>query len=324
MATTAITYKLASDAGLRTSIVRMGFNNYDPVSLLYKEDFPDMELTRPGAEDSLATIESSFLVTVNGYVYSTAYSEGRLYVPNATKSLLKSRANAVGLLNLGGFSSQIKKLPITPSMVTADLNMMAYEKVFITFNEPVKYPLLVMAGYIIPYNSEYFYRVSDNAFALCLNKLQYSEKLYELSRYRHIFEDLQVDVSPLNPEMVDANVVRSENTIRKFLTLSNSFMVDLNSDTFNTRKVYLEHSTIPGTFRTELAPNLPLVVGYGKLSEYAITNTGTKYSISTQDAHYNNHLLSYMPQRQLNVMNDHRKPGTTYALTEAFFLEMKP
>lgn len=324
MAVSSITYKLASEAGYKSSIVRMGFNNYDPVSLMYKVDFPDMELKRPMHEDSLAQVHSNCLVTVNGYVYSTVYSESRLYVPNATKTMLKTRANAVGIINLAGVSNTITKTAITPPMVTTDLNTLAYEKVFITMPTAVKYPLLIMAGYIIPYNEEYFYRVSDNAFALCLNKLQYTEKLYELSRYRDIFADLEVDVSPLNPQMVDANVVRSENTIRKFLSLHNSFMVDLGVETFSTKRIYLEHSTIPGNFRTEVAPILPLFVGYGKLSEYAISSGGTKYTVITQDAHYNNHLLSHMPQRKLNVMNDQRKPGATYGLAEAFFLDMRP
>lgn len=321
--TTPITYTLASTANYKFNIVRMGFSNYDQVSYLYKTDFPDVEITRPDIAVDLGLIHSNYLVTVNGYVFNTVYTGGRLYLPLAAKSMLRSRANVVGMLNLGKVGTPIKTA-ITPSMISLDLNTLAYDKVFITLPNPVAQPLLIMGGYIIPYNDQYFYRVSDNTFALCLSKLQYSEKLYELYKYRDIFADLGVDVSTTNPEMVDANVVRSQTVITKFLSLGNSFMVDLQTPTLSLKKVYLERSNVPGSFRTEVPPNLPMFVGCGKLCEYMVTGTAdAKYLVTTQDMHYNNYLFSAMPALDVKVINNARVVGNTYSLTPAFFLEMK-
>lgn len=317
-----VTYTLASRANYKFNIVRMGYSNYDDVSYLYKSDFPDVEVTRPGYSTSLGAIHNKFLITLNGYVHNTVYSEGRLYIPGATKCMLHSRLNMVGLINLGSVAPSLTKTPITLDMVSSELNQLTYDKVIITMPTPVEQPLLIMGGYIVPYNEQSFYRISDTAFALCLSKLQYTEKLYELGRYRRIFEELGVTVSPLNPEAVDANELRSELVIRKFLSLGNSFMVDLKTAPLVSKKIYLEHSSVPSSFRTEIEPILPMFVGYGKLCEYSLDQTGLKYLVTTQDTHYNNHLFSSIPQRDLTIMNANRQPGNTYTLSEAFFLEL--
>lgn len=323
MATHRVTYQLASSASYRFNITKVGENSYDELSYFYKSDFPDVEVTRPTTGTDLLKVHESCLLTVNGFVHTTAYSQKKLYILNATKGMLRARANVVGILDFSALTPKLKKFTITPQMVSVDVNTLAYDKVLITFEEPVVQPVLVMAGYLVFYDPECFYRISDNSFALRLSKMQYMEKLYELSRCRDIFKDLEVPVSPLNPEMVDADTVRSLTTIAKLLSLENSFMVDLGTDNLSLKKIYLEHSKIPGTFATEKSPALALITGYGKVSEYSVQmNNDIKYSVYTQDMHYNNYLLSHMKPQTCKVYNDNRLPGQTHGLTQAFFLDI--
>lgn len=323
MATHRVNYLLGSTGNYRFNITKMGHHEYDQLAYIHKSDFPDVQVTRPKTDTDLLKVHQTCLMTVNGYVHSTTYTSGKLYIPQATHSMLKSKANVTGILDFSKVAPNMTKLSITPEMVTEDPGILAYDKVFITFNEPVQQPLLIMAGYIIPYDTDNFYRVSDTSFALCLSKLQYMERLYELSRYRDIFKNLEVPVSPLNPHMVDTEVVRSLMVIKRLLSTHNSFMVDLKIDNFSTKKIYLNHSKIPGTFTTQTLPNIPLFVGYGKVSEYTVRRDNEfRYTVHTQDCHYNNHLMSYMGQNKIKVFNDHRKPGDTHRLAQAFFLDM--
>ncbi len=322
MTTEHATYQLASAANYKFNICKIGFNSYDPTAYYHKENFPDVEVTRPGTDTDLELLHKNFLMTVNGYVYSTEYIGGKLYIPNATMSMIRSRANAMGLINFTNLG-QITKTKITPSMVTTDPIMPAFEKVIITFPDTVKQPILIMAGYMIFENPEYFYRVSDNVFALRLDRLNYVEKLYELNRYRDIFKELEVPVSNTNDTMVDGQVVRSEAVIKKVLSLHNSFLVNLDADNLSTTKIYLDKTSVPLNFRTEYKPIYPLIVGYGKVTEYFQEKpTDEKYVVSTQDGYYNNHLFSSQSYRDLAVYNDHRKPGTTYRLSPGFFLDI--
>lgn len=323
MATHHVHYQLGSTANYRFNLTKMGEHGYDPLAYFYKNDFPEVEITRHGTDTDLSLVHNTCLMTVNGYVHRTEYINNKLYIPQATASMLRSRANVTGLLDFSKLTPSLVKIALTASMVTDDLNTLAYDKVFITAPVTVQQPMLVMAGYLVPYDEECFYRVSDTAFALRLSRLSYMEKLYELSHYRDIFKDLGVEVSPLNPQMVNAEEVRSLAVIRKFLSLHNSFLVDLQTDNLSFKKVYLEHSNIPGTFTTEVPPTMPLFTGYGKVSEYAVQRSnGSKYDVHTQDCHYNNHLLSHMSPDKCKVYNDHRVPGQTHRLSQAFFLDI--
>lgn len=323
MAVQRVNYLLGSAGNYRFNITKMGHHEYDQLSYIHKSDFPDVEVSRPGLDTDLERVFRTCLLTVNGYVHSTAFTAGKLYIPQATHSMLRSRANIIGLLDFSKAAPNITRYTITSDMISQESNMLAYDKVLITFTEPVEQPLLIMAGYIIPYDADSFYRVSDNSFALCLSKLNYMERLYELSRYRDIFKHLDVQVSATNEFMVDTNTVRSFITIQKLLTLHNSFMVDLKTTNFSVNKIFLAHSKIPGTFTTQTHPNIPLFMGYGKLSEYAVRRDNEfRYTVHTQDYHYDNHLLSSFNQNKIKVFNNQRRPGQTHRLSQAFFLDM--
>lgn len=322
MAKYQATYQLAISANYKFNICKIGFNNYDPTAYYNKENFPDVEVTRPGTDTDLELLHKNFLLTVNGYVYSSEYLAGRLYIPYATSSMLKSRANAMGMINMTNLGS-MTRLKITESMISTDPILPAFERVIITFPEDVIQPILIMAGYLIFENPEYFYRISDRGFVLRLDKLDYVERLYELNRYRDIFKELDVPVSNTNDSMVDGGLIRSEAVIKRFLGLHNTFLINLNAPNLSIARIYLEKTSVPLNFRTEYPPIYPLIVGYGKVTEYfQEKSTDQKHTVSTQDGYYNNHVFSSQSYRDNAVYNAHRVPGTTYRLSPGFFLDI--
>lgn len=316
-------YQLANTAGYKFNIVKIGAHVYDQLAYYHKENFPDVELTRPGLDTDLSLLHNKALLTVNGYVYPTVYQDDHLYIPNATLSMLKSRANSIGILSFNKLKSNLTKHKITVDMVTSEAPTPMFEKAIITFDTDIGHPILVMCGYMVFEDPEVFYRVSSNSFALRLDRLNYIEKLYELARQRDIFKELEIPTSANNDSMIDAAVARSDETIAKFLSAFNSFLVEVPVDSISTRKIFLEHSSVPGNFRTELEPVLPIMVGYGKIAEYVKKkNNDQKHTVYINDAYYNQHLFSSLPYTDINVYNDHRTPGSTYRLSQAFFLEI--
>ena len=323
MTTVDINYQLANSAGYKFNIIKIGNYVYDPLAYYHKDNFPDIEITRPGSSTDMSLLHNKTLMTVNGYVHPTTYVDERLFIGNATKSMSKSKSNSVGILSFNKLSSPLVKTQITPDMVTAEEQQPMFNKAIITFSRDIGVPILCVCGYLIFENPEYFYRVSSNSFALRLDKLNYLEKLYELNRYRDIFADLEVPVSPNNSSMVDATVVRSNEVITRFLSSYNSFLVEVPTTSLTTSKLFLEQSNVPGNFRIEQQPFLPMIVGYGKIGEYIKRKTNdTKFTVYVNDAYYNNHIFSYLSTEDIQVYNDHRLPGRTYRLSPAFFLKM--
>lgn len=322
MAKQQATYQLATSANYKFNICKIGFNAYDPTAYYHKENFPDVEVTRPGTDTNLELLHQNYLMTVNGYIYQTTMIGGKLYIPNATLSMIRSRSNAMGMINFTKLGS-ITKTPITADMITIDPILPAFERVMITFPEPVVQPILVMAGYLVFENPEYFYRISDTVFVLRLDRLNYVERLYELNRYRDIFKELEVPVANTNDTMVDGALIRSELIVKRFLSLHNSFLVNLNADNLSVEKIYLDKTSVPLNFRTEYPPILPLIAGHGKVTEYfQERSTEAKHVVVTQDGYYNNLVLSAQSPRDADVYNGHRVPGTTYRLSPGFFLDI--
>lgn len=322
MAKQQATYQLANSANYKFNICKIGFNAYDPTAYYHKENFPDVEVTRPGTDTDLSLLHQNYLMTVNGYVYTTTMIGGKLYIPNATLSMIRSRSNAMGMINFTKLGA-ITKTNITADMITIDPILPPFERVVITFPELVKQPILVMAGYLVFENPEYFYRISDTAFVLRLDRLNYVERLYELNRYRDIFKELEVPVANTNDTMVDGALIRSELIIKRFLSLHNSFLVNLDADNLSVEKIYLDKTSVPLNFRTEYPPVLPLIAGHGKVTEYfQERSTDAKHVVVTQDGYYNNLVLSAQSYRDIDVYNGHRVPGTTYRLSPGFFLDI--
>lgn len=317
-------YQLANTAGYKFRITNINESVYDELAYYHKDNFPDLHITRPSINTDLSKLHNRALLSVNGFIHPTLYIDNNLYIPNATSAMLKSRQNNVGILSFNSLNSDINKIDITEEMISAEFPTAMYDKVILTFNKDILHPILIVCGYMIFEHPEFFYRVSSNSFALRLDRLNYIQKLYELSRYRNIFEELEVPISPHNPSVVDGVTVRSDLTIIKFLTSYNSFLVELPVTTFTQNKLYLEHSNIPGTFRTEIEPSLPFLGGYGKIVEYTKRKTNdTKYSVYTSDAYYNNHLFSRLHHEQINIYNSQTETGNNYRLSPGFFLELK-
>lgn len=321
--TVRFNYQLANKAGYKFNITKLGEHVFDQLAYYHKENFPDIEITRPGIDTDLSLLHYKALLTVNGYIHPTVYQDRKLYIPNATKSMLKSRANDIGILSFTKLNNNLTKHAITPDMVTAEFPTSMFDKAIITFPQDIGHPILVMAGYMVFEDPEVFYRVSSNSFVLRLDRLNYIEKLYELARQRDIFKELDIPTSANNSSMIDAAVARSDDTIKKFLSAFNSFLVELPVTSISTRKIFLEHSSVPGNFRTELEPTYPIMVGYGKMAEYfKKKNNDAKHTVYINDAYYNQHLFSSMSYQDIKVYNDHRTPGSTYRLSQAFFLEI--
>lgn len=322
--TTPITYQLASAAGYRFNLAELGKNSYDELAYYFKENFPDIVITRRNAKLDIPKLQNTFLWTVNGYVYSATQDGEQLYLQGAAQGVLRSRSNIFGMLNFSGVTTKIDQRRIDASMIFEDINIEAYEKVFINFEQPVTNPLLVMGGYLVFENPEFFYRVSDTMFVLHLHRLNYVEKIYETLKCRDIFAELGVPVSPNNPTQVNASDLRSLATIKKYLTLNNSFLIDLGDKGVQLDKVYLQHSNVPSSFIAHKYPYLPLFVGYGKLAEYLVTKANSeRWIVNTQDAVYDNYLFTSQNHHLIRSYNAHRKPGQTYRLAEAFFLDIR-
>ena len=316
-------YKSLNHSGYRFNICNIGQSQYDNLAYYDKTNFKDVQVLRNYATLDVQRLNTQCLFTINGYVYpSVVYSNG-LYIPNAVSGLLTSNRNHMGLLSFLEYGKPFTSYRIDLDHVGTESPYSLYQKAYIQFPEPIKTPILVLLGYLVFENPQSFYKVSEDTFVLNLELLRLIERLYEISRYRPIVDELGIEVSPNNPSMFSKEDVTSDSIINKVLTHYTTFLLNFDVDGFQTEKIYLERSHVPDNFKTTQQPLYPMVTGYGKLIEYMIRKTTLhKYTVYTDDAYYNNHLFSYLGSDMIRVYNDHRDTRKTYELVQGYFLKV--
>lgn len=316
-------YILASSAGYKINIANEGYNPYDETTYGNKSQFKDIVLTRPGLHTDMYNIHTKSLITINGYFHPTSFLDDRVYVKEAVPTLLKTGINHVGIFSFFNLDVDLDKITITEDMISGEEEYSYYEKVIITLPKPVDGIFLIFGGYLIVEDERYLRRVSDRSFVLYPSRLNYTDKIYELFRYRNIFSELGVNVSNFDDSVVLYNDITSNDTIIKMLTRFNTFFVNLKGHRIKYDALQLEHSAVPNNYRTELHPSKLLLGGHGKVIDYKFMKYNSrKFTILTTDAFYNNLINSYTPEYALDLLNKNRRPGDTHRLSSVFFLDI--
>lgn len=316
-------YILASSAGYKINIANEGHNPYDETTYANKSQFKDVVMTRPGLVTDMYDVHRKSLITVNGYFHPTSFLDEKLYVKEAVPTLLKTGINHIGIYSFFNLDTDLDKIKITEDMIFGEKEYDYHEKVIIKLPYEVDGLFFIFAGYLIVEDDRYLKRLSGNTFAFFPSRLNLLDKIYELYRYRNIFLELGIDVSNYDDSVALYEDLVSNDTIIKLLTRFNTFFVHIKKHTIDYNPLHLEHSTIPNNYRTELHPSKLLIGGHGKALDYKFMRfNDRKYTILTTDAFYNNLINSYTPTYALDLFNKNRKPGDTYRLSSAFFLDM--
>ncbi len=281
---------------------------------------PDVKISRQDTDVTL--LHSKALLTVNGIILPTATDGDNLWILNGAKTMVQSASNHVGILSFMGYRDNLTKYQITEAMITADPNYTLYDKLFITAPAPVSTIALVLGGYLQLEQPDVLYRVSDTTFVLCLSKLDYIGRLYELYNYTDIFSQLGLTLQPGTRPLIDEALAISDLYIKRFMTLVNSMMVSIPTNNLTQNKLYLSQNTTPGKFVSLAEPVDPMFSNSGKLIEYFKCRTSTAWNSEVMDWVYETHLLSSMSQTKINVLNMHRDAVDTIRIAGVYLLNM--
>lgn len=319
-------YMLGVSAGYHFEIGNIGKNLYDPEGLRYKSKFRDVIVTRPKIKTDLERIDDNALMTINGYIHPTIWNNNQLYIKEGVPSLLHSKRNNVGIISFDDIDITLDKHFITEEMLFKDGEYSLFERVNIKLEKPVDGIFFVFAGYLITEQDRYLERIADDEFIFYPERINFIDKMYELSVYTDIFKELEIEVAPHDETMVRYEELTSDASIKKLMTRFNTFIVNIPKHTIAYDTIDLDHTSIPGTYTTANNCQYPLIGGFGKLIEYKSTCYDYdvfREVITTTDMHYNNLVSRHKFPATLDIISGQRRVGDTYRLTPAAFLKMK-
>lgn len=262
-----VKYAQAWHCGYNIQAVAANGHIDQDISTHYKED---LVLTHP--KFSPQTIRDNCLISVNGYFHLTDWTESGVRIIDGNKTVIASNDNQVGLYSFETIG-KLQFVPITDKMIIkagADVPLWdtTYLKMPSNINLTNKTVLLVTGGYLNVL-SDVYERVNETTWRLSYGRMMFLDR-YLQSVLDMDLSSLGLEVDPENESLFNAQQLKQDAVIRKYLTLSQSFFVIVNSPTFFQSYEPVQYLNEPGRFIDGKRQQLPMVGAYGRMLDYHI------------------------------------------------------
>jgi len=219
--------------------------------------------------DGLNYIHSHTLISVNGFYHMTDMIDlDTVSIKDADTTLSLSNTSNIGITSFMDIGA-LTKVKIIPSMISPITTPNLMDGIQFTYNGSLtgKTVLLILGGYLIMTEPGVFWKSGNNTFNLNLNNLSYIERLTESSNY--------IDLSSLNTNLLTQPLTNAEiafltsnNSITNYLTLSQSFLVIIDSPMLLDSQLYLRDTSHLGELKIYQTPDFLLKSNFGKVIEY--------------------------------------------------------
>jgi len=286
-------------------------------------ELKDLTLTRDNYSTNMELIHDYCLVSVNGYFHWTDATPTAAYAYDGADTMRKSKINHLGILSFldVGKLTKIKLDPVNIKPVTAGTTLR--EKINFSVTEQLdnKSYALVLGGYLILPQENVFWRSGEHGFTLDINRISYIERLFESSQYLDL-SDMNLTRTTLGDNVYSTDELMSDDKIKLYMTLSQSFLVLIDVPNLVSNKIYIRHSNLPGMFTTYQDPVYPLVVGYGKVAEYWKTQEDGHWAVSVEDSYSRNFVISQQPTKQGRTVSDNLLASNPFFHGRGFLLEL--
>jgi hypothetical protein len=315
-----VRYSDAIRSGYKIGITKIGSNLPDNYPAMGMED---LKVWRPRYTTDIKLLHSHCLLSVNGYYHRTDADENSAYVYQGATTLRKSKDNHLGILSFLDIG-KVTKVPIKFDEIyaqdaTSSLRLRTYVK--LDQDLTGKSVFLVLGGYLVFPDENIFWQSSDNMFALNFSGIPMLERYFESHNYLDL-SGLGLPQNTNNPAMVNVDDFFSDEIIKRYLTLSQSFFVVVDAPNLFTNKISLRHCNIPGMFTAYQDPTYPLIVNYGKVAEYWKVKENNRWSVNVTDSFFRNFVLTTNPIHQLVNVTDQKIPSKPFYFSHGHLLEI--
>ena len=295
-------YADASMTGYKTNLTLIGSPN---TNTLLQSQLKDAILTRPNTTTDLSLLHTHCLVSVNGYFHRTDTDNVNAFIYDAGASLQKSNTNHIGILSFLDIGTVTKQSINITDIGSQGLTSTLYERTYINTNQDIsnKTVLLVVGGYLVFPDANTFWITGPNTVAINWSNMPLLERYFDSLNYLDL-SSLGLDISTVNPDTINIAQFFSDSVLQKYLMLSQSFLVIIDTPNLFTNTLPLANTGFPCMYTSYQQPTSLLVGPYGKVLEYVSVFEDTQWSISVADSLLRNYVLTNTPLSfQTNVAN---------------------
>ena len=264
------------------------------------------------------------LVSINGLIHRTDADSQYVYVLEAAKSNYYSRRNEVGIINFRDIG-ELEFFPITSDMLfRAHPDQPFANQVFIKAPVPTveKTAALVMGGYLFLLDNLTFFRTADDIYCLDIQSIPLVERFFE-SRKLIDLSSLGLEYNGANDAQISRDQLYSDEVITKWLTLSQSFLIYIDSPNVICSREQLAPTRIAKQYLAYEEPKLPLLGGFGLLQPYWVQEDDNVFSITVGDNNRPHYIFEKTPAEDASMPGDNRIPYNRETYTRAQFLNIQ-
>lgn len=280
----------------------------------------DLVLTHP--THSYKDYDDYCLTSVNGYFHITDYTSEGITVYDGNKSVRRSNDNQIGVYSFEQVG-KIQKVPVTEAMISAQrAGAPLNDAVYLTMPEGIdienKTVLLVIGGYL-QVLSKVYRPVSDRTWRIELGANMFLDRYIQSVRQLDL-DHLGLTIDPANPTLMSTAAMRTDETIIKYLTLSQTFWVVVDTPTMFQEYEPVEWLRLPGRWIDPGGLNLPLVGAYGKMLDYHLIHEVDTYVYAGSDNIRHDYDANHRRDwKQKALVDGGRYPGHPWEHDDAYY-----
>jgi hypothetical protein len=318
--TVTVDHRDAFMAGFNIEPTRMGSH---PENEWASEQKIDLLLTRDNTD--YQAIYNNCLVSVNGLLRQTSYSDSGLYVINGGQSRFESNQTNVALTDFSAVGG-LQLINITKEMLyrpQVESKHYRYAHLNLGVDTESKTVILVLGGYLHVLDSVYK-EIGNGLIQIDFNNYPFIQRYYDsrsqldLSTMENDFESFDHNESQRSVD----ELLRSEATIEHFLSLPETFAVVVDTPNLYVDQQMVERSGLPGIFFINKVPRLPLMTQRGKLKEYWAQEDDGRWVISCESNLVPNYQFEHTHYETLASVTDHKIPSQPFYADRGFLLEI--
>lgn len=273
----------------------------------------DMAISKPNTDMRL--LQRAALISINGFYHRSMMRGVELQVVDGAHNALRKSTPDVGITSFADIG-EITQHPITPEMILIgnpikpEVGYQYQHGCYIATGIDMtdKSVMLVLGGYLQVEDSTYdIVNKTLGIVKINFNKINMPLRIFETMDVMDL-QTLGLTQSMVREGAVSISEIYSNDIIMRYLTMSQSFIVIVDTPALYRTRSLVEHTGLYGVYDCPTEPKYPLKTRYGRLVNYWTRRAAEVFILETEHIPAYSYLYSTTSWRTERVVNNTRLP----------------
>ena len=286
-----------------------------------KDKLPDLLLTKEGID--YHQLYRYSLVSVNGWIHRTGFSESGLHVKEGAKTGTRMNETQIAITTFDGVG-ELDIIDLKEDMLYRPKEQVRHYRfahLDLGVDTDNKSVILVLGGYPHVLDDTYI-EIGNGLIQIDFNNYPMIQRYYDAKDAMDLSSLPYNRITNNDDQRNVSDLLESEEWIKAYLNLAHSFAVIVDTPHLYAIKHKLQDTQLPGKFIAHQLPHWPLKSLRGRWLPYVAQQQDGQYLISCQNNLLANYQFESTGYRELQSVTNQKVPYRPYIRDHAFLLEI--